>query len=208
MSRELSKAKIKQAERRNMMSSFFVTLLIGLAYEQMASPVRESISVSGITFGTFALVATFFVVSIRFFVGNQLHLLSESLTKIPGLAWLYDLIVIILQSTLLVFIGGDTTIKQNQGASIGFAGLLIALYVIDVLWIVSQWALGKLIPGWKRAFIPWVWGILNTALVVCVVFLSIIIKDIYSTTGLAWLLVLNFLAFVVDVILVDYYDVI
>ena len=44
--------KVKKAEKRNLLSSFFITVLIGLAYQEMVSPVRESVRASGITLGT------------------------------------------------------------------------------------------------------------------------------------------------------------
>jgi CDP-diglyceride synthetase len=123
-------AKKKQVESRFLVSTFFVALLIGLAYQEMIAPVREAVRTSGITFSTFALVSIFFLTSIRFFIGNQLHLLSESLTKMPGLVWLYDLMVIVTQCVVLVFMAGDSTVKQNQSTTIGFVDLLTTLYVI------------------------------------------------------------------------------
>jgi len=201
-------SKKEHAEKRYLVSTFFVALLIGLAYQEMVTPVRETVRASGITFSTFALVSIFFFVSIRFFIGNQLHLLSGGLAKLPGLVWLYDLVVIVTQCVVLVFMGGDSTVAQNQNAVIGFIDLLVTLYVIDVLWIISQWILGKIIPTWKRGFLPWGWGVLNAVLVIFIFALKFIVGDIYSTTGLAWLLGLNFIAFLVDVVLVDYYDAI
>jgi hypothetical protein len=198
----------KQIENRNLLSSFFVTLLIGLAFQEMIPPVRESIRSAGITFSTIALVSIFFLTSIRFFVGNQLHLMSEALTKLPGMVWLYDLIVIITQSILLVFLAGNTTVERNPAAGLGLVELLGALYLVDVLWIASQWVAGKVVPKWKRNFIPWGWAILNLSLVILMVILGLIVKDIYSVTGITWLLGLNFVAFLVDVLLMDYYDAI
>lgn len=200
--------KKKQVESRNLLSSFFVTLLIGLAYQEMIPPVRESVRTSGITFSTITLVSIFFFTTIRFFVGNQLHLLSESLAGMSGLVWLYDLMVIIVQCVLLTFMGGEITLSQNQDTKIGFVELLIALYVIDVAWIVSQWGIGKILPKWKRTFIPWVWGGLNTVLVILIFILGHFVKDIYSPFGLSWLLGINFIAFLVDIILIDYHGVI
>lgn len=201
-------SKKEQAEKRFLVSTFFVALLIGLAYQEMVAPVREAVRTSGITFGTFALVAIFFFVSVRFFIGNQLHLLSGGLAKLPGLVWLYDLMFIVVQCVVLVFMGGDSTVAQNQNAVIDFVDLLVTLYIIDVLWIISQWVLGKIQPSWKRGFLPWVWGVLNATLVIFIFALKFIVGDIYSPTGLMWLLGLNFVAFIVDVVLVDYYDAI
>ena len=103
----------------------------------------------------------FFLTSMRFFIGNQLHLLNESLTRMPGNVWLYDLMVIIAQSVAFIFLGGVCSPEANRSAKIGFVEILIVIYVIDVLWIVSQWIIGRLKAEYKREFVPWVWGILN-----------------------------------------------
>jgi len=199
-------AKKQQIEKRNLLSSFFVTLLIALAYQEMIVPVRESVRTSGMTLGTFLLMTIFFVTTMRFFVGNQLHLLSESLVKMPGLVWFYDLMVIIIQSVVLTFLGGVSSVEVNRQTSVDFIQLLIILYVIDVAWIISQWILGKILPKWRRAFIPWAWAILNSILVICIVVLGFFVDDKYSTFGIIILFVLNFIGFIVDVVLVDYYD--
>jgi hypothetical protein len=78
--------------------------------------------------------------------------------------------------------------------------------VIDVAWIISQWILGKILPKWRRAFIPWAWGILNSILVICIQAFRFFVNDIYSTFGIVVLFVLNLIGFIVDVVLVDYYD--
>jgi len=199
-------AKKQQIEKRNLLSSFFVTLLIALAYQEMIVPVGESVRTSGMTLGTFLLMTIFFVTTMRFFVGNQLHLLSESLVKMPGLVWFYDLMVIIIQSVVLTFLGGVSSVEINRQTSVDFIQLLIILYVIDVAWIISQWILGKILPKWRRAFIPWAWAILNSILVICMVALGFFVDDKYSTFGIIILFVLNFIGFIVDVVLVDYYD--
>jgi len=199
-------AKKQQIEKRNLLSSFFVTLLIALAYQEMIVPVGESVRTSGMTLGTFLLMTIFFVTTMRFFVGNQLHLLSESLVKMPGLVWFYDLMVIIIQSVVLTFLGGVSSVEVNRQTSVDFIQLLIILYVIDVAWIISQWILGKILPKWRRAFIPWAWAILNSILVICMVALGFFVDDKYSTFGIIILFVLNFIGFIVDVVLVDYYD--
>lgn len=199
-------AKKQQIEKRNLLSSFFVTLLIALAYQEMIVPVGESVRTSGMTLGTFLLMTIFFVTTMRFFVGNQLHLLSESLVKMPGLVWFYDLMVIIIQSVVLTFLGGVSSVEVNRQTSVDFIQLLIILYVIDVAWIISQWILGKILPKWRRAFIPWAWAILNSILVICIVALGFFVDDKYSTFSIIILFVLNFIGFIVDVVLVDYYD--
>lgn len=204
---EMPDAKRQQNERRNFLSSVFVVILIGLAYQEMVTPIRESIRSSGITLGTVILFSVFFLTSMRFFMGNQLHLMSEDLLKAKGEVWFYDLMVIILQTTTMVFLGGVSSVEASRNAKIGFVELLIALYAIDVLWILSQWGLGRVLKNWRRNFIPWAWGILNTVLIVSMALLRLIVGDLYSNIGLIGLGVLNGIAFIIDVMLVDYYDV-
>lgn len=198
--------KKSQAERRNLLSSFFVTLLIGMAYQEMISVVKESFRVEGITLETFFLIATFFFVSMRFFIGNQLHLLSDALIRLPGLVWLYDLMVIIAQCIALVLLGSFSSVEVNQTTAVGFLEFLIILYILDIAWIISQWALGKFLANWRRAFIPWAWAILNSTLVISMLILDAAFVELYSLAMLIWLFALNLIGFVVDVVLVDYFD--
>jgi hypothetical protein len=198
--------KQQQVEKRNLLSSFFITLLIGLSYQEMLPVVRESVRTNGLVLETFLLVGIFFFTTMRFFVGNQLHLLGAGLAKMPGLVWLYDLGIIIIQSVVLTFLGGVSSLEVNRNISIGFVELLITLYAIDVLWIVSQWTIGKLAKSWERDFIPWVWGILNTILIICILLLQTFLSDVYSTLGVVILFAINLIAFIVDVVLVDYFD--
>lgn len=204
---EVSDEKKKQNERRNFLSSIFVVLLIGLAYQELVTPIRESVRSSGITLGTAILFFVFFLTSMRFFMGNQLHLMSEDLLEMKGEVWLYDLMAIIFQTTIMVFLGGVSSVEASRSAKIGFVELLIFLYAIDVLWILSQWGFGKVLKNWRRSFIPWAWGILNTLLIIGTVLLILVVGDLYSKTGLICLAILNGTAFVIDVMLVDYYEV-
>jgi hypothetical protein len=172
----------------------------------MITSVRESVRTSGFTLETFLLMSVFFLTAMRFFVGNQLHLLSESLVTMPGLVCFYDLMIIIIQSVVLAFLGGVSSVEANRQTSVDFVQLLIILYVIDVAWIISQWILGKILPKWRRVFIPWAWGILNSILVICIQAFRFFVNDIYSTFGIVVLFVLNLIGFIIDVVLVDYYD--
>jgi|SRR3989339_1022328 len=134
-------------ERRNIIASIFIAMLIGLAYAEMFVPVRESIKSHGLTAGTLLLGFIFFFTSMRFFIGNQLYLLSENVVKMRGDMWLYDFIVITFQTLLLCFffLGGLSAVDINRHVTIDFVDLLIVLYVlyvVDIAWIFSQWLLG------------------------------------------------------------------
>ncbi len=198
---------MSKIEKRNLLSSIFVTLLIGLAYQEMVTPVRDSLRSAGFTFGTIALFAIFFLTSMRFFIGSQLHLLSEGLLKMKGEVWFFDFVVIVLEMVVLVFLGGVASVEASRLARIDFAGLLAGLYALDVLWIASQWAAGRLFPAWRRDFIPWAWAILNLVLVAILLVLPVVIPDLYSALGLTLLLLVNAAAFLIDVFLVDYFEV-
>jgi len=196
----------KQREKRNLLSSFFVTLLIGIAYQEMISSVRLSVREFGITLETSILMAVFFLTSMRFFIGNQFHLLSKSLIKMPGLVWFYDLMIIIIQSVVLIFLGGVVSYEMGPKIQVAFIPLLIALYGIDILWIISQWLLGKYLPSWRRESIPWGWAIINSILIAGILSLCCSAGNRYPTLILAGLLGLSLVAFVADVLLMDYAD--
>ncbi len=197
--------KLKQAEKRNLLSSFFITLLIGGAYQEMVTAVRDSSRADGLSIETVCLATIFFFTSMRFFIGNQLHLLSDSLLRLPGLLWLYDLLAIIAQSVALIFLGGVCSLKANKVFTVGFLELLIILYVLDIAWILSQWVLGSIFDNWKREFIPWSWAALNSILVAGMLGLNAIV-DLYTVEGILALLGLNIVGFIVDVVLVNYHD--
>jgi CDP-diglyceride synthetase len=194
-------------EKRNLVSSIFVTLLLGLAYQEMIAPVRVSFRETGFSLGLITILVIFFLTSIRFFIGAQLHLLSDRLLEMGGFVWFYDFMWIVIEMTVMAFMGGVSSVKASSEARIDFFTFLIVLYSIDVAWIVSQYLLGKPWKYFRRQFIPWRWAILNSFLIAFILLLQHFTKDLYSTTGLIWLLVLNIGAFVIDVILVDYYNV-
>jgi len=195
-------------EKRNIISSVFIAILIGLAYAEMFPPVRESVRTHGLTVGTVAMFFVFFLTSMRFFIGNQLHLLSEACVRMRGDMWLYDFLIITYQTLILCFLGGLSSVDINYRVQIDFIDLLIFLYAVDIVWIVSQKLLGLFFKGWNREFIPWAWAILNGLLVVGIVVLRLLIDDIFSNQGLIWLGVLSLVAFILDIILIDHYDII
>lgn len=195
-------------EKRSIISSVFIAMLIGLAYAEMFPPVRESVRTHGLTLGSITLFFIFFMTSMRFFIGNQLHLLSESCLRMRGDIWLYDFLIITYQTLILCFLGGLSSVDINYRVHIDFVDLLIFLYLVDIAWIVSQKLFGLFFKGWKRQFIPWAWAILNVLLVISIVLLRLLIDDIFSDQGLIWLGVLSIVAFVLDIILIDHYDII
>jgi hypothetical protein len=180
--------------------------LVGIAYQEAIAAAGKALDTGVGVQETAMMSIIFFFVSIRFFIGNQLHLLSDSLIELPGTVWLYDVMVIIVQSVTLVFLGTNVYYDPSNTAIVGFVEFLIVLYVIDVFWIVSQWALGFLSAQWRRPFVPWAWAILNSILVVGMMLVYWASDSPLSREYLAWLLALNLVAFIVDLILLDYYE--
>lgn len=194
--------------KRNLISSVFIAMLIGLAYQEMLAPVRDSVRTAGFTFGTLSLAFTFFFTSMRFFIGNQLHLLNDNTLRLRGDVWIYDFLIITLQTVILCFLGGVSSVEVNRIAHVGFLGLLIALYLLDIAWVVSQWTLGRLIKQWRRESLPWPWAVLNTLTVIVIAGVAHFAHDPYSSWPLVTVLCVSAAAFVADMILIDYYDVV
>lgn len=195
-------------EKRNLLSSFFITILIGIAFHEMINTIKSPIISDGVTINNSCLGLTFFFVSIRFFIGNQLHLSSDSFLKLPGLLWFYDLIVIIVQSTILVFLASVSTVNLNLNITLGFKEFLVILFSIDIFWIFSHWFMGKIVTRWKRKKILWEWAALNAILITFLILIDFLLDDVYSDFGLLLLFLVNLIAFILDVILIDYFDTI
>jgi hypothetical protein len=99
-------------------------------------------------------------------------------------------------------------VEVNRTAHVGFFSLLIALYMFDFVWVFCQWLFGLLNPNWKRPHLPWAWAILNIVTLSLILAARYFYQDPYSTSFLAILLGLSTIAFLIDMLLVDYYDLI
>lgn len=199
---EAVKAK---AEKRNLISAFFVTALISLAFQEMVPPVRESVRDSGLSFSGLALPIIFFLTAMRFFIGNYLHLQNEKMIMVIGYVWIYDLIFITLQSIILIFIAGLTSVKSSNEAYVSFSTLLIILYIVDILWILSQFLFRG---SWKRDPVPWPWAALNSGIIVAMLLVRWIFGSAYTGTTLSFIVAINGLGFLLDLFLMDLYDAI
>jgi hypothetical protein len=195
-------------DRRNLLSQLFVVLLVGLAYQEMVAPVSDTLHTRGWEWGTFALVVTFLLTSLRFFFGAQLHLVDENLLKLDGRIWFTDFTIISLEMLVLIFLGGVASVDATQTAAIGFYEYLMALLVIDIAWVVAfQWLPGKLFASWRRT-VMWKWAVLNGSLLVPVLVLRYVMPHPYDLLALAVLALLNVVVFVLDVFWADYFALI
>jgi hypothetical protein len=195
------------SDKRNLLSSVFIGLLLALAYQEMVPPARDSFRSQGLTVPLLVLLSVFFLTTMRFFIGAILHLVSDSLVKLAGGHWFFDFMTITLEMTVIVFLGGLTSVEANRAAKLDFFVLLTALYAIDVIWIVAQWLLGKIRRRWSRPFIPAGWAYLNTGLIAAMALTRLAYPDQFALPAIAILGVLNVAAFVIDVILIDHYRV-
>ena len=201
----------EQFEKRKIISSFLLTVLIGHALKNMIDSVQGQILSDGLTVSNSFLAFSFFLVTIRFFIGNQLHLFKGSIES-PGFLWLFDTIIIVIESIILILLSNVCLVEKNLGVYLGFKELLIILFAIDIFWVLTQnimiWRGRKKEKTWKTISVPWGWAILNFTLCLLLLFGEFLLGDIYSVVGLYFLLVINLIAFVVDVILIDYYKAI
>ncbi len=211
--------------RRHKLADLLIVVLVGVAFEEMAGPMAHTIRTEG--FGLDVLLFLIFLfTTIRFFIGCQFHLLDDDVVNKPGL-WFYDFMWIVFEMTLIIFLGAFCTVHESQGARVHFVTVLNLIFFVDVLWISSQWVLGKLYPPWRRTLpegttkkglgaklfpwwrrtkIPWEWAVLNSVLIVAIYVLRYSVDDFYSTAGIVLLFILNVLVFVADVFLTDFAD--
>lgn len=197
-------------EKRNILVGVLLAALIAIAYQEMINTVRESVRAEGLTFGTAALAIIFSLTTLRFLIGNQMYLISDPVQTMPGYLWFLDLSFIMLQTVTMVFLGGLTSVNVSLSLHFSFFELLGFLFLLDIIWILTQWPRKHRIDSWKKVRLPWGWFFLNGGLLVFLVGSYCVYgkADTYSDPGLAYLLAINAVAFVVDVFLFDYYDVI
>lgn len=201
-------ASSKQVERRDLLAQLFIVVLIGLAYQEMIPPVRDSLGSQGITFPIFVLFSVFFLTSLRFFIGAQLHLIDESITGSRSAIWIFDFMVIVFEMIIFIFLGGLTSVEANIGAHFDFIQLLAFIYVVDVVWVAFQFVLSRASQRWYRADVPWQWAVINLVALAIIVPLYLSKIGIFTNLSLAILLIVNAVAFVLDVLVVDYFSVV
>lgn len=190
---------------RNLLSELFIVLLVGLAYQEMVAPVRESFRTDGLTWETIALVLIFILTTLRFFFGGLLHLVHEDLLKMDGRVWFTDFAVIALEMLILIFLGGVTSLDATVHARIGFIDYLIFLLAIDILWVVViQWLCGKMFTAWKRPVL-WKWAQLNLTLGLILLLIRTLMPDPYGSLALTIITIVNVVVFALDVFWADYY---
>jgi hypothetical protein len=208
VARRAEDVRSRQAEQRNLVSSAFIGLLAALAFGEAVAPVRDSIRQDGLTLATSMLFLAFFVTIIRFFIGALLHLMSPALVAMRGRVWFLDFVVLTIETLVLIFLGGLTSAEASSRSAVGFVPLLLLLYAIDIGWVLVRWVLARLFPTFRGAVIPWKWALLNGCAAGALLVPMLWSVSLVANGYLVWLGVTSLAAFVVDVVLVDYYDII
>jgi hypothetical protein len=198
-------AQLEQAEKRGVVATTFIGFLIGLAIATAIEPVRAAVREAGLTRASSFLFLVFMLTTIRFFIGYQLHLMDAKLRAMSGFVWFFDFLVIIVETTILIFMGTLCTVPASSASRYGFFRLMIFLLIADVLWAVVQWVFG-IKKSWRREKVLWGWGISGACIIAIMGIVSWATGSLYSDTGLTWMLALNILAFGFDLKLVDVYD--
>jgi hypothetical protein len=201
-------ARGRQAEQRNLVSSAFIGLLAALALGEAVAPVRDSIRQDGLTLATSMLFLAFFATIMRFFIGALLHLVSPQLVVMPGRVWFLDFLVLTIETLVLIFLGGLTSTAASSRSAVGFVPLLLMLYAIDIIWVLAQWVLARIFSSFRRETIPWKWALLNTCAAGALLVPMLWTNSLVASGYLIWVGVTSVAAFVVDVVLVDYADIV
>ena len=149
------------------LSEFFVLVLIGVAYEATIEPVGELLRGREDKWPSALLLGTFVLTTFRFLVGNYRHLNKPETRATPRIVLLFDMFWIGLESLVMVFLGTFTSVKNNRealehGYAFNYLGALVALSVIDMIWIWSRLSLAALPKVQPRMLgFPWNWHLLN-----------------------------------------------
>jgi hypothetical protein len=195
-------------EKRVSVASTFVSMLIALAFSEMVLPVKASIAKDGFTLGTFLLVIVFFLTTLRIWIGNELYLRRPDVVSSRGKIWLFDFIMIVVESIILVFLATTCSETAAREARVGFVGILLILYAVDVLWVLSIWARQVLLQWFRLSVkgnkIPWWWAGQNLLLILLIWPVGYLAGDFYSLEMLMWLTLTHVGAFVHSVILYDF----
>jgi hypothetical protein len=201
----------ERAQRRAYVATWLITSLMALAYKEAVPPVRDSMQNgvgNDLAIGSLLLFVVFFLTNTRFFIGNYIHMQDLVQSNAGQIVWLYDLLFIVLQAILFIFLAGVCSVKFSREHEIHFVLLLLILYGVDVIWILSQLIFGKL-PYIQRYFKrnswTWQWLVLNLtqAILILVLVAYKYNGDFYSQGMLWWLAGISMVAFYIDVVVID-----
>jgi hypothetical protein len=199
-----SEERAELALRRSTVSTAFIGILIALAIGVAFEAVREPIAREGITLRNFSFFGVLLLTTTRFFIGYQLHLTDPVFLKLPGGVWFLDAVIITVETLLLTFMAGISTVQRSDASRYGFIRLLVVLLMLDITWILLQWIAGLIRPAYQRKVL-WGWLVSGVVLIALLYGIQQWYGDIRTHDGLFALLSINVLAFVFDIWIVDHY---
>jgi hypothetical protein len=208
---ELESEEFKEkAKRRADVASTFIGFLVGLAVTETVKPVRDSLRELGVSWASLGLFVVFFLTCIRFFIGGLFHLTRKEFLKRSRIVWFIDFLVISFESTILIFMAGVSNVPESMGTGVryGFFSFFILLIIVDAAWIAYQAILYVVFRRWRKKVswkkeIPWQWEILNVVTITCVALVYHFTGGLYFEDSLKWLVIVNVLVFIADILLVD-----
>lgn len=153
------------------------------------------------------LILSTFLIAFRFYIGNRIFISDEMYSNTPSVIWIYDLMVIIIQSALFIALAMQCTIESNISPEYGFYQIYISILILDVAWIFSQYLLDKLFTTWERDRIPVKWAFANSGYVIVTLMIFVISKEPYGLWALVALFFINVVGFILDVIHFDYAEI-
>jgi len=163
-----SKSQDIKCPRKALVSYLWITIFAGFAGKYGADNIKTIIDSQGFfPLFSFVVPTIFFITLIRFSIGNILHLRALEEKDSPSSIWVFDFLVILLESITFLLLGA-----YSYGNNLRFFLLLMVLFFIDFIWIATMPIQGK-----NRPKIPWSWGALNgfSALIL----VGIIISEFY-----------------------------
>ncbi len=218
---EIEDRRTRIHRRRHLISEVLVAALVAVAYEGPVGVVHAALRSEGISIYSLALFVVFFLTVLRFFIGDILHLDEDELSeprddladKGAEARWFLDLGVIVAEFVILIFLGHLASLTESKHPPISFYDLFIVLMAVDVLWIFSMGVMSWLTTKyhrhmlwglWARREVPWGWLFLNAAMLV-LTSIWYAPGSHYSAKALLIFVGINIIAFVVDVVILNYY---
>jgi cytosine/creatinine deaminase len=218
---EVEDRRTRIHRRRHLISEVLVAALVAVAYEGPVGVVHAALRSEGVSISSLALFVVFFLTVLRFFIGDILHLDEDELSeprddfadKGAEARWFLDLGVIVLEFVILIFLGHLASLKESQHRPVSFYALFTVLMAVDVLWIFAMGVMSWLTKRyhshmlwglWERGKVPWGWAVLNAAML-AITWIWYARGSHYSTKDLSIFTSINAVAFVVDVVILNYY---
>ena len=188
--------------RKSIVSYFWITTFSVFAAKYAADNIRIIVDQYGIrgSIPHLAIPFVFYLVLIRFSVGNILHIRSLEKKGLSPYIWFYDFLVIFLESSLFLMLG-----MYTLGYDVRFLKFLLILCFVDVFWVVTM--MPHYIKKKRPEPLPWAWALIN---IVSAAYLGATIwcdlpTAFTSQYGQPVLVIWFFATFIIDVILIDHY---